>query len=73
MPSRTLSLFSLFSLQQGSKTKDHRWTQEVVWYGESRFREALLHIIKAEDRHQQWMQHYLQEETVSMIMHLEAF
>lgn len=73
MPSRTLSLFSLFSLQQGSKARDHRRIQEVVWYGESRFREALLHIIKAEDRHQQWMQHYLQEETVRIVIHVESF
>ncbi|KAF8150124.1 hypothetical protein B0H34DRAFT_826383 [Crassisporium funariophilum] len=36
--------------------------QEILWYAELRFRQALLVIHTAADRHQKWMQSALQDE-----------
>jgi hypothetical protein len=66
MPGRTLHLFSPFSLKHGSNHKVHRQCQRVVWYAESRWRQALIKISKADVRHRSWMQRALQEELVSL-------
>ena len=59
-----LSLFHPFSLQVGSNEAVHYRTQQIVWYTESRFRQALIKISQADIQHQKWMQAYLQQELV---------
>ena len=51
--------FSLFSLQYGANNKVHQKTQQVLWYVESWFRQALIKIIKANDWCWTWMQIYI--------------
>ncbi|KAF8958977.1 hypothetical protein BDZ97DRAFT_1923289 [Flammula alnicola] len=62
MSRHVLAIFSPFSLQNGSTKSCHRLTQDIIWYGESRFRQALIVISKADAEMQRWMQYCLREE-----------
>ncbi|KAF8955609.1 hypothetical protein BDZ97DRAFT_1764655 [Flammula alnicola] len=62
MSHNVLASFNPFSLQNGSKAKCHHRTQQIIWYGESRLRQALIVISKADAEAQAWMQHILREE-----------
>ncbi len=62
--SPTIRTFNPFNLQHGSDQEWHVKVQEIVYYGDSRFRQALAHISKADNRHQEWMQQCLQDELV---------
>lgn len=64
MADRQIRLFSPFSLQLGADSTQHTKLQEVLWYAESRFRQALLVIHTISDRHQIWMQSALRDELV---------
>ena len=64
MAPRMLSIFSPFSLQHGSNPQLHQRAQQIIWYAESRFRQALIKISQADHRRQAWMQSCLQEELV---------
>ncbi|KAF8164789.1 hypothetical protein B0H34DRAFT_670799 [Crassisporium funariophilum] len=68
MADRQIRLFSVFSLQLGADAKLHSRLQEILWYAESRFRQALLVIHTAADRHQKWMQSALQDELKFVLM-----
>ncbi|KAM6490261.1 hypothetical protein JOM56_014238 [Amanita muscaria] len=56
MSNNTLAIFNPFALQSGSNQAIHSLTQEIIWYGESRFRQALLAIYQANPERQRWMQ-----------------
>ncbi|KAF8950436.1 hypothetical protein BDZ97DRAFT_1933983 [Flammula alnicola] len=62
MSHNVLASFNPFSLQNGSKEKCHHRTQQIIWYGESRLRQALIVISQADAEAQAWMQHILREE-----------
>ncbi len=64
MSKRMLSLYSPFSLQLGSNRNLHRRNQQIIYYAESCFRVALVKISKSAHRHQQTLQHLLQQELV---------
>ena len=64
MSSPTIHTFNPFSLQHGSNQDMHAKVQEVIYYGESRCRQALNDMSKADVRHQAWMQRSLQQELV---------
>jgi hypothetical protein len=66
MTTPILRLFSYFSLQWGSEEVLHHRTQLIVWYAESRFRQALIKISQADIRRQKWLQIYLKEEVVGL-------
>ncbi|KAF8157947.1 hypothetical protein B0H34DRAFT_858828 [Crassisporium funariophilum] len=68
MADRQIRLFSVFSLQLGADAKLHSRLQEILWYAESQFRQALLVIHTAADRHQKWMQSALQDELKFVLM-----
>jgi len=64
MPSASIRLFNPFDLQHGSDQEWHRKLQEVIYYGDSRFRQALADISKSDSRHHLWMQNCLKDELV---------
>lgn len=64
MSSASIRRFNPFDLQHGSDQQWHTKVQEVIYYGDSRFRQALADISKADSRHQLWMQRCLKEELV---------
>jgi len=64
MPSASIRLFNPFNLQHSSDQQWHRKVQEVIYYGDSRFRQALADISKSDSRHQLWMQSCLKDELV---------
>ena len=63
---KSLRRFSHFSLQIGSTNKLHTRLQAIVWYVESRFRQALIKISRADHKQQQWMQWLLANEVVRL-------
>jgi hypothetical protein len=65
----SINTFNLFNLQHGAK-QWHRKLQEVIYYGESCFRQALSYISKAEPCHLKWMQQALQNELVCALIFL---
>lgn len=67
MANHQISVFSAFSLQMGSNAGQQLQSQWILWYAESRFRQALLVIHKATERDQGWMQCTLRDELVSGI------
>jgi hypothetical protein len=67
MAPTSIKAFRPFNLQHGEGHNLHVRLQEVIYYGESRFRAAAARIIKADDRHQGWMQACLQQEVVCVI------
>ncbi|KAF8226944.1 hypothetical protein L208DRAFT_1299313, partial [Tricholoma matsutake] len=62
MSNKSLAIFNPFSLQSGPKGALQNWTQEVIWYVESRFRWVLLEIKQSNLIKQQWMQKCLYNE-----------
>ena len=60
----TISPFDPFNLKYASSNDRHIFIQEIIYYGDSRFRQALADMTKADDRHQMWMQGVLQHEVV---------
>lgn len=62
----SIRAFNPFNLQKGANPAWHLKVQEVIYYGESRFREAVAHISQADERHQFWMQQTLKREVVRM-------
>ena len=56
--------FDPFNLQHGSRENWHSKIQEVIYYGESHFWQAVSNIIKAQPWHLKWMQQVLQQELV---------
>lgn len=68
MSPSSIHTFDPFNLQQGSQQEWHIKLQEVIYYGESRFRQATASINTADGRRQGWMQECLQQELVSREM-----
>ena len=68
MSPSSIHTFNPFNLQQGSQQEWHIKLQEVIYYGESRFRQATASINTADGRRQGWMQECLQQELVSREM-----
>ena len=66
MSGHTVQLFDPFNLQHGSNRDHHIKTQEVIYYAESRFRQALASISRADINMQSWMQKCLHQEVVSV-------
>ena len=64
MSHNIIRAFDPFNLKHGSSNEDHIYIQEVIYYGESRFRQALAEMTKADPCHQMWMQSVLQIEVV---------
>jgi len=64
MPSASIRLFNPFNLQHGSDQEWHKKLQEVIYYGDSRFRQALADINRSDSRHHLWMQSCLKDELV---------
>jgi hypothetical protein len=62
---RQIKLFNPFSLQLGVDSDRHSQIQRIIWYAESRFRQALLMFHDAPDPVQRWMQAALRQELVS--------
>ncbi|KAF8224315.1 hypothetical protein L208DRAFT_1312106 [Tricholoma matsutake] len=62
MSNKSLAIFNPFLLQLGPKGALQNWTQEVIWYAESRFRWVLLEIKQSNLIKQQWMQKCLYNE-----------
>jgi hypothetical protein len=60
-----IRLFNPLSLQVGADGQQHRHIQNIIWYAESRFRQALLLCSEARDPLQRSMQTALWEELVS--------
>src|ERR1700723_3783387 len=67
MSNKCLSVFNPFSLQSGPEDPLQIWTQKIIWYAESRFRQVLLHMEVANVSNQKWMQKNLYSELVSRI------
>ncbi|KIM39385.1 hypothetical protein M413DRAFT_29535 [Hebeloma cylindrosporum] len=67
MSSPSIHAFKPFNLGHGSTQEVHVKVQEIIYYGESRFRQATAAMTKAEARHQGWMQECLKQE-LSFIM-----
>lgn len=65
MSTSSIHTFDPFNLQHGSQKEYHVKLQEVIYYGESRCREAVPYIREANIRHQGWMQQCLKQELVS--------
>jgi hypothetical protein len=65
-PRKYLCRFNHFSLQLGSKKPLHQHLQAIVWYAESRFRQALIKISHADRQRQTWMQSCLADELVRL-------
>ena len=51
----------------------HHKIQEIIYYGESRFRHMAAQIFRADAQHRAWMQDALQEEVVSPYIHKTLF
>ena len=64
MSSQALRTFNPFNLYHGSHRQNHVLAQEVVYYGESRFRHILRVISNAEANRQKWLQQWLHREVV---------
>jgi hypothetical protein len=64
---KSITAFRPFALKNGSKSADQARYQEVIYYGESRFRQALLLISRANYAAQKWMQSNLRAELVCPI------
>lgn len=62
---RQIRIFNPFSLQLGADSDCHRELQTIIWYAESRFRQALLVFHDATEPKQRWMQTALRAELVS--------
>lgn len=73
MADRQIRLFNTFSLQLGANSYQHREIQQVIWYAESRFRQALVIFHDAPDPNQRWMQSALREELVGHTFNLPAW
>jgi hypothetical protein len=67
MSSASIRTFNPFDVQHGSDQKWHERVQEIIYYGDSRFRQALAHISKADPKHHLWMQMCLKEELVCQL------
>jgi len=65
MSYRQIRLFNPLSLEFGADSDQHRHIQQIVWYAESRFRQALVVFHDARDPYQSWMQAALWKEVVS--------
>jgi len=63
----SIRLFKPFDAPSAARTSQQGRTQEIIHYGESRFRQALLKISVATRTAQAWMQKALQIELVSRI------
>ncbi|KAF8965104.1 hypothetical protein BDZ97DRAFT_1813684 [Flammula alnicola] len=70
MSSHSIRTFNPFNLQHGSNKNWHIKVQEVIYYGESRFRQALAVITKSDGRHQEWMQRCLQRELMFIMSYI---
>ena len=62
-----ITAFNPFALQSGPTTTDQGQEQEIIYYCESRFRQALLSMSKAPAIAQRWMQRCLQIELVCFL------
>lgn len=65
MSSQTIQPFNALSPNHASDRQKHVSTQEIIYYGESRFRQILTCISKATADRQQWLQQRLHRELVS--------
>jgi len=63
----SLCCFNHFLLQLAHKNLLHERLQGVVWYAESRLRQALIKISQADQQSQTWMQHILADEVVGVL------
>ncbi|KIM38779.1 hypothetical protein M413DRAFT_29731 [Hebeloma cylindrosporum] len=67
MSSPSIHAFKPFNLGHGSTQEVHVKLQEIIYYGESRFQQAMAAMTKADAWHQGWMQECLKQE-LSFIM-----
>ena len=63
----TLKIFDPFLLKPHDILLDE--IQELLYYAESRFRQALLALSRADVKNQKWMLHLLGNETVGVFWH----
>src|ERR1700742_2825485 len=66
-----ITAFHPFSLQSSPSGAEQRREQKIVYYCESRFRQALLVISQASATAQQWMQQCLHVEVVGCSLLLQ--
>ncbi|KAF8952217.1 hypothetical protein BDZ97DRAFT_2066652 [Flammula alnicola] len=70
---RQLALISDKSFKNTNHGSNKNWhvkVQEVIYYGESRFRQALAVITVSDGRHQEWMQRCLQRELMFIMSYI---
>ena len=67
MAPTSITAFRPFNLQHDEGENLYVRLQQVIYYGESRFRAAVARIIKADVRHHGWMQTCLQQELVCLL------
>ena len=67
MPPTSIKAFRPFSLQHDDGDNFYIQLQQVIYYGESRFRAILAKIIQTDVRHHHWMQECLQQEVVCFL------
>lgn len=72
MSERSIQAFNPLRTQLGSNRKWHTKLQEIIYYGESRFR-TILAAITAPGHQQEWKQHCLHEELVCIVTDLAMF
>jgi len=67
MAPSSINVFRPFNLQHDRGEDLYLLLQQVIYYGESRFRAAAAKIIQADVRHHGWMQRCLQQEVVCFL------
>lgn len=60
--------YNPFEMRHGSNGRWHDYVQEVIFYGESRLRAAVITICQHSYEKQQWLQSYLRSELVCSIL-----
>ena len=63
MASKMLTLYDPFKIDT-DLTKEQHCAQEMIYYGESRFRSILINYNQAEIRKKTWMTRYIHKELV---------
>ena len=69
MQSTKLNLFNPF-LSDPELDKQHNLAQEIIFYGESRFRSVLIAYNQSDNRKRTWMTRYIDQELVCDVLEL---
>lgn len=67
MAPKTVHRFNPIDLHNGVNVLPHDWIQEVIYYGESRLRKAVIAMSTPEGSKQGYFQEFLWSELVGLI------